>query len=179
MSSWVSGGGKFALTKLGVDHKAFDSTTTLEAPFGIFTIIPPWANHFSKPRSSIFYPSSILVLSLKFRKQSQPLSVMIVSPTSRPLMICGQIFSLTHHYQLFLLVTWSLPFSDLLLGITPSAALAEHIQEILSLYTGVDDSKVWSLESNCIFSIKSFYYFLNNGDLRCPIGSTFWKDLSP
>ncbi|XP_039146846.1 uncharacterized protein LOC120284108 [Dioscorea cayenensis subsp. rotundata] len=50
----------------------------------------------------------------------------------------------------------------------------------LCLADGSDqDSKVWSLTANGIFSVKSFYCLLNDGGLRCSIANSFWKGPCP
>lgn len=38
------------------------------------------------------------------------------------------------------------------------------------------DKKQWMGTGNDIFSVKSFYNFLNDGGLRCPIAKFFWRN---
>ncbi|XP_039126955.1 uncharacterized protein LOC120263117 [Dioscorea cayenensis subsp. rotundata] len=41
------------------------------------------------------------------------------------------------------------------------------------------DKKWWTLTGNGSFSVKSFYNFLNDGGLRCPVADFFWRQLCP
>ncbi|XP_039123641.1 uncharacterized protein LOC120260266 [Dioscorea cayenensis subsp. rotundata] len=57
------------------------------------------------------------------------------------------------------------------------------IQNTLSRIQGLDgsggDRKWWRLTGNGTFSVKSFYSFLIDGGLRCPVARFFWRNSCP
>lgn len=42
-----------------------------------------------------------------------------------------------------------------------------------------EDKKRWSLNASGVFSVKSLYNLLNDGDVRCEIAKFFWKNICP
>lgn len=41
------------------------------------------------------------------------------------------------------------------------------------------DAKWWTLNNNGLFSVKSFYNFLNDGGMRCHVAKVIWKSSCP
>ncbi|XP_039130345.1 uncharacterized mitochondrial protein AtMg00310-like [Dioscorea cayenensis subsp. rotundata] len=41
------------------------------------------------------------------------------------------------------------------------------------------DKKIWRLTGNGAFSVKSFYYFICDGGVRCPVAKFFWSSICP
>lgn len=57
-----------------------------------------------------------------------------------------------------------------------SAALRDHLRETR---VESDDKISWMLTGNGIFFVKSFYNFLNDGGVRCPVARFFWRNTCP